>query len=446
MNSREIFEVIEQIAATSSKTEKEAIIAAYAKDADFVKVLRAALDPFVTYGIKKLPEPRVEGDGYITDDHWVVLYGLAARELTGAAATVGVELVLGTLEPGSRELFKRILLKDLRAGFSESTVNKAIPGLIPTFDCMLAHPYSEHKHKLKFPLYVEPKLDGVRVLTFVTGFDAASVKFFSRSGKEFTTFEHLKEPVQSTVFRWYSAAHHNKTWFDEHGGLVLESEVVSGSFNKTVGEVRRKDEQATDAVLYLFDVLPMSTFSRDDKSGCPLAGEWIMRRLRLTDICTYKKPEFPLILNQAERVESEDDIHRLYEYYRAQGLEGVIVKDPKALYHRRRNHAWSKIKAEESVDIPIIDAIEGTGKYEGMLGALVGDYNGVPVNVGSGFSDRQRSEFWYAWNNPGKATEFDLTRDLLEGRMMEVEFHEVTPDGSLRHPRFKRFRDDKEAA
>jgi DNA ligase-1 len=277
-----------------------------------------------------------------------------------------------------------------------------------------------------------------------------SVKFYSRSGKEFTTFEHLKAPVGKMVTNWLVANTINMKWFLEEAGagLVIEAEVVSGSFNKTVSEVRRKDEQATDAVLCMFDVLPLATFTREEKKGCELAGPWLKRRQRIEQLMTYAPMTTSLRLLETQKVNSEEEIHTMYEEFRAKGLEGAIVKDPIALYHRRRNHAWTKIKAEESVDVPITGAIEGTGKYQGKLGALVVNYNGVAVNVGSGLSDEQREEFWDAHKRDEQRCadgEDGIPVDDFEllNRTIEVEYHEVTPDGSLRHPRFKRFRDDK---
>jgi DNA ligase 1 len=448
LTTSEVFDIIEQIAGTNSKSEKEAIIKQHSDDETFRRVLLAALNPFVTYGIRQFHEAKEEGYKDFEDIHWSMLDQLAKRVLSGGNASASVKLAMDELSPKSMELFKRVLLKDLRAGFGESTVNKAIPGLIPTFECMLAHPYSEHKHKLKFPLYVEPKLDGVRVLTFVTAL-GSEVKFYSRSGKEFSTFEHLKAPIREMVKQWITTNATDMQWLmnTAGGGLVIEAEVVSGSFNKTVSEVRKKDEQATDAKLYMFDLLPLATFLKQDKKGCEVAGKWVDRHARLVRLARRANPFGPLVMLDPREVNSEEEIHALYEQFRAEGLEGVIVKDPLSLYHRRRNHAWTKMKAEESEDVYIYTAIEGTGKYEGMLGAIVVDYKGVRVNVGSGFSDEQRKEFWEAFLRDREASTNDVGGiggiGELIGRLVEVEYHEVTPDGSLRHPRFKRFRDDK---
>lgn len=206
--------------------------------------------------------------------------------------------------------------------------------------------------------------------------------------------------------------------------FVLDGEVVSGSFNKTVSEVRKKDVQATDAEFHIFDLLPKSVFAE----GTPAKWSYLDRRKCVEEFAALAVKGGPIKAIPRYLVNSVEEIHTLYEAVRARGLEGLIVKDPEALYVRKRSHAWMKIKAEETVDLYVTGWEPGTGKYEGLIGAFIVDHNGVPVNVGSGLSDELRSE------DPNE----------IVGRMIEVEYHEVTPDGSLRHPRFKRFRDDKD--
>lgn len=422
MNSREIFSHIEKIASTSSKNEKEALIAEKAGDEDFLFVLKSALDPFVTYGIGTFPayEVNFSGEDIRFEELETLLGMLADRTLSGNAARNALIQYAESLNHESGELLQRIVLKDLRAGFSENTVNKVKPAFIATFDCMLAHPFSEFKNKVKYPLAVEPKLDGVRVLAFVD-IDKRSVRFMSRSGREFTTFDHLIAPCvefarllpEDDIFM--------------SGKIVLDSEICSGIFNETVSQVRKKGGQAVDAKMYVFDVLPEATFLSNDKKGCRVAGTYHERRDRL-ELAQSAMGESPVIVLPQSLVQSEAEIHALYERYRAQGLEGVLVKDLDALYQRRRSQAWLKIKAEESKDLRIKATVPGTGKYEGMIGAVVVDHDGVDVNVGSGLSDELRAQ----------------EPEFFIGRLAEIEYHEVTPDGSLRHPRYKRFRDDKD--
>jgi DNA ligase 1 len=490
VNSDDIFEAIEAIAATPSKNEKVQRIAKLLQSSDQARdILKLSYDPMVTFGIGEKSLPRLPIEHVVDDwgrpfneDTFTLLGRLAKRQVTGSAATTWVHDELHRLSAKSAELLKRILLKDLRAGFTSSSINKAEPGTIITFDCALAHPFEDHKHKLTYPLVAEPKLDGVRVLAFVDAGEG-EVHFFSRSGKEFTTFEHLKAPLLEAVEAYrgelmdrageaYDAAGGPEGGpsgdgidcglidgcYDEHKvdeilTCVFDGEVVSGSFNKTVSEVRKKDVQATDAQFYAFDMLTRCEFdSPGPKDEC--GPSYMSRRKRLEELltdATGKVGRGPIRLIPKWDVANEEQIHALYTEVRAKKLEGLIVKDPHAPYYRKRHHAFAKIKGEMTVDVVVVDAIEGTGRFEGMLGALVVDFGGVRVNVGTGFDEAQRASFYEAWQNDLNcrndwikgAPSLDSFRGELLGRLIEVEAHEVTPDGSLRHPRFVRFRDDK---
>jgi DNA ligase-1 len=457
MNSDQVFAAIEKIAATPGKMDKTNLVRDLLGDELGERVLKAAYDPFVTYGVKKMPMHERECEPRQFDEStWLLLDRLAKRELTGNEAKAALQVELGSLTADSVELLTRILTKDLRAGFTEGTINRAVPGTIVTFECALAHPYKVHKHKLTFPLYAEPKLDGVRVLAFVNLTEPnlwwnGSVRFFSRSGKEYTTFDHLKEPLLSRAYDFWRNTVHDRnsetagTENDDCAELlqvVFDGEVVSGSFNKTVGDVRRKDEQAVDAKFCVFDFLTQEEWGvLDSKDGCWMAGPYEQRRKRLEQaisgpaagVTVFRLPTWPCA--------DEESIYKLYDSVRAKGVEGLIVKDPKAFYYRKRHHAFAKIKAEETEDLKVVDAFEGEGKYVGMLGGVIVDREGVAVKVGGGFSDEQRAEFWAAYQRDMKGGVPEGGVGELVGRLIEVKFHEVTPDGSLRHPVFVRFRD-----
>jgi DNA ligase-1 len=112
-----------------------------------------------------------------------------------------------------------------------------------------------------------------------------------------------------------------------------------------------------------------------------------------------------------------------------------MIKDLKAPYQCKRSTAWLKLKPFIEVSLEVTDVEEGTGKNVGRLGALVcsgmDDGKLITVNVGSGFSDDNRIEFY-------------RDRNLVVGRIVEVRADAVTQnqDGtySLRFPRFKGFR------
>ena len=441
-SSDDVMGVLMSIVTQSSKKSKEAIIREYSADPLFKRVLTAMLDPFVTYGIASIPSNEQSAGTQVFDDStWALLQDLANRVLTGNAARTAVKDELNRLSLFSGQLLTRILQKSSFAGFSESTVNSAIPGLITTFDCMLAHKFEEER-VTRWPQIVEPKLDGVRVLAFIKE-SANEVRFFSRSGKEFLNFDHIKMDLLDKGRKFRMSLPALSDEFVDSETIVLDGEMVSGSFNKTVSEVRRMDGQAKDAIFHVFDMLYGDCFTHEDKKGSVSVGTYTERRERLTRFMAGFDPRSVEII-RAYTVNSVAEIHSIYAKVRERGLEGLIVKDPNGLYHRRRNHAWMKIKNEETVEVRIVGAEEGINKYQGMLGALVCELkNGVRVNVGSGLSDEQRDTFWRAYRHDVSPQETLILPGRLLGRFIEVEFHEYTPDGSLRHPRFVRFRDDK---
>jgi len=107
-----------------------------------------------------------------------------------------------------------------------------------------------------------------------------------------------------------------------------------------------------------------------------------------------------------------------------------MVKDLEAPYKFGRGYEVMKLKVFHDVDLPIDSLEEGTGKHVGKLGSVGVNFNGVDVHIGSGFSDEIRESIW-------------KDKDKFMGRIIEVRYQEVTPDGSLRFPTFVCFRNDR---
>lgn len=439
------FAAIEDIAAVPGKNIKESLVSKHLPNDTFRRVLTYALSPDMTFGVskstlekahEKAEEIRTEeeknqnaGRLDLGDEHvWEILDQLANRKLTGNDAIYEMACIFVNSTEIVSALFGRIVLKDLRAGFSASTVNKAEPGTIVTFDCMLAHKYQDSRVKT-FPQFVEPKLDGVRTIAFVSEMGA---KFFSRSGKEFLNYGAIGDALVETLKEYYlSRALPSRP-------IAIDGEVVdSESFKSTVSTMRKKGVQAEGAVFNAFDVVPQSIFKDSEKKGSDKHGNYLDRRALLGKIISAV-PSDRVNMISSYMVKSHSEIEYYYEIFQNNGLEGAIVKHPNGLYHRRRNHDWMKIKAEESVELLVVDYFEGEGKIAGSLGGLVGDFKGTEVRVGGGFSDALRQSLWDRL--------IKNKSDSAMGRLMEVAYHEVTPDGSLRHPRFVKFRDTQTGA
>ena len=120
-------------------------------------------------------------------------------------------------------------------------------------------------------------------------------------------------------------------------------------------------------------------------------------------------------------------IHYTNKLMRDNDFEGVMINLADQPYEFRRTTALLKVKTFNDADLKIIDMIEGEGRNAGTLGALVVDYKGFPVGVGSGFNDEQRLWFW-------------IHRKQTVGRIVKVSYFEETQDKegnlSLRFPTF----------
>jgi DNA ligase-1 len=131
-------------------------------------------------------------------------------------------------------------------------------------------------------------------------------------------------------------------------------------------------------------------------------------------------------------VQSVEHIQRMYEKALSLGYEGLVIKDADSLYERKRSSSWLKMKPNEMDEVEIIGFMEGdeNGRFAGTLGSIIGRRkDGTKVRV-AGFTDEERD---HIWNN----------QELWLGEIVEVNFHEVTPDGSFRHARFNRTQDVK---
>jgi DNA ligase-1 len=293
------------------------------------------------------------------------------------------------------------------------------------FPAMLSHKFNAKKYTADdYPVVVEPKLDGIRCLIILKHCEDEEdawydISVYSRAGKPFTSLEAIEDMICDTF---------GETGWEED--MVFDGEVFCGDFKTTVSQVKRKSEQAVDAVYTIFDIIPLSEF---EEGSTAFFDE---RRTKLVEFFAAAPPsQKKLQLSKAVLANSVDEVHDLYAKARDMGHEGVIVKfrtGEKSRWVPKRSWGWMKIKDKQTADCKIIGAEEGEGRLEKTLGAIVIDYKGTIVNVGTGFTDDERHKLWRL-HKKGK----------LKGLTVEVSYHEETPDGSLRHPAFEHIRIDK---
>ena len=263
---------------------------------------------------------------------------------------------------------------------------------------------------------IEPKLDGIRVIATV---DAAKgwVSFQTRNGHPLTTLGSCAPDLLKL-----GAAIGKPCCFD--------GEAIAGAgFYDGAGKLMKKDDTDADGILAIFDLPWVEGWVATD------CVPYLDRRKAITDAfdkaglhSSEKIKQVPVF----ETITTADiDPEALVQKAISLGWEGVVLKDIDAPYYQgKRSKAWIKLKGSETYDCPIVGFVPGKGRFDGAAGALLINYLGTVVAVGSGLSDELRLAIS---DQP----------HLYIGKVAEVQCQEITPNGSMRHPTLVKIRWDK---
>lgn len=384
------------------------------------------LNPFIRFGVKKYKVAEALDESTPSDQKVIeLLEKLAARELTGNAAVTAVESMVASMCSDGQDIFRRFLLKDPKAGVGISLCNKVFTNPIPKFEVQLATAYKEKgdKHpfkpnpKARWPMIGSLKLDGLRVICEVI-VDEEEVNFLSRTGNPITSLDHLK-PAMLELGKLSGYKH-----------IFFDGEGTAGSFNSSVSALRKKNIKAVGATYHIFDFFLPEWRSIAKTPEYKKNGMKLKQRLSML-VALFKN-------NRLQDYATDIHMHPFYIIYSHEDFverfmkrlddneEGEMGKDPDSVYEFKRTRSWWKLKDEIEADGEIVDFKPGSpdSAFAHTLGSVtVRLENGVEVEA-SGIKHQYLDEIW---NNQSKYL----------GRIVKVNAHEETPDGSLRHPRLK---------
>tara|TARA_B100000579_G_scaffold143300_1_gene116338 strand:- start:662 stop:1936 length:1275 start_codon:yes stop_codon:yes gene_type:complete len=410
--------IIQKLESDNSSLFKQSVIKDNLDNELFIAGARLALDPMITFGVKQVPFSETDGAGVETGQVHEVFHQLINRQLTGHAARDAIqELCDSATNEQWNDWYRRILIKDLRCGTGAKLINKVQADTIPLFGCMLAHDGAKHPKKIAGECYVEYKYDGVRVIAIVQN---GSATLHSRNGKLLENFPHIEEALSKPEFE----------------GLVFDGEVMSEDFQTLMKQVHRKEgAQTEDSYLAVFDMLTIDEFNAGGTSKNAI--ERRQRIVNLSNLFTYRIQLVDATLIDMDSDEGQVKFQAMNKRALDEGYEGLMIKPVSEGYKCKRSHAWLKIKPFIEVTLKVVELEEGTGKNEGLLGALVveGEDDGkfFKLNVGSGLTDENREQIWE-------------NQDKVIGQLVEIRADAATQSQdaddvwSLRFPRFKTFR------
>lgn len=429
---------VSELRSAKGSLAKADILRRYSEDEDFKKFLYYALNPMLTYKVSEsslaaiqenVPLPMPQDTIFDLCEYLSGKSGVSRDDLYRAAA------FLHSLEEPVCEVYTSLLSKTLRLGVTNTSVNKIIPGLIPEWEVQQAYPIEKYPLKENVWFSVTQKLNGVRA-TYYQG------KIYARTGQEYKGLDHILAEIRSSV----------------PDGIVLDGELTLSPVHRTgisdneafriaTGLINSENADKTGICYTVFDCLP------DDDFAAGISKATYSERRMVLDSINTKLLKCSVNHSVVERDGHCIHIHRnvtvLPVLYQGTDqskipelLDRMVREDKEGLmvnldvpYKCKRHNGILKVKRFYTMDLPIIRCEEGSGRLAGTLGAFVLDFKGNEVNVGTGFSDEQRKEFW-------------SSREELPGTLCEVKYKEISSDKntgaeSLQFPVYVSLRTDK---
>ena len=410
-------EIFAEMTNTRGSIAKTEILKKHASNEIFKKALKYGLDTFISFNVVKIPKvkhrlelPLSEEEAW--GEYFTILDECASRHVTGNAAIDRVYACFESVKESDEVWMRKILQKRLSIGASAKTINKVYAGLIPTFEVSLAQRFELKRIVEHQQVYVEPKLDGIRCFAIVENGEAM---LFARSGKLISNFD---DTIGSALVAL--------------GDGCYDGELMGEDFISLMRQAYRKENiESEGTYLALFDFLSLKEW-KTNKTIMSTASRYqeLSRKIETNKVMGTDSAYILLVQRYIVNADY-DSIMKLHDTFVTKGYEGAMVKTIDSPYHFGRSYDIMKVKKFHDADL-LIEAIEeGSGRLSGKMGAVMVDYHGVKVMVGSGFSDEERTQ---VWND----------KDSFIGRMIEVRYQEVTPDGSLRFPTFVCFRSDRQ--
>ena len=298
--------------------------------------------------------------------------------------------------------------KQRKSGYVDSVeaaqngeLDKLIEGGI---EPMLAFTFEKQGKKIKYPCYVQPKLDGIRCIAVVKD---GKCTLWSRTRKPITSCPHIVEEIEK--------------YFKKD--IVLDGELYSDQFKDNfehiVHLVRQEepDPEHTDVQYHIYDIVNEEKF--DDRCAA----------LSLF-FASYKNPNFKYLkCVSTHMVEMEDQVSDWFSQFKEEGYEGCMLRNAEGFYKNKRSTDLIKVKEMQDAEFEIIGCEEGRGKLAGHVGAFVcrtkdgQEFKAKP----SGATERLRSYF--------------LDSSLWKGKRATVQFQDLTSYGIPRFPVLKIIRD-----
>lgn len=424
-----LYNQFEELKSKSAKKDKVEVLTKYSKDSTFCFVLEYLLNINKPSGIgkaklKKKLSVKAPSKTFNSDIKELIKFLIRKNNSMDDISVWHIQYHLNKIKNKNHHKFlSEIITKDYKCGVTDLTAYGIIPGLERNWRVRKGHALKDFKQIKNKPVIVSLKLDGYR---YVAIKENDSIEIFSTSGTKIEGLIEIEKELKLVPNGVY----------DGECIALGEFENSTERFNATT-KILAKDGIKTGVEFVIFDY---SDKIEEFKNYQKINIEKLDRYNVANSILKDKGFKFIRIIDVyliSNKVTEKiyDDIFKKYEEVIELGEEGLIIDIADAPYVRSKNNSMFKLKPEITGDFKVIALNEGTGKDKGRLGSFTIEYKNNTVNVGSGLTDSIRNE---VWNNKDK-----YINKLIEVTYFGETKDEKTGDLSLRLPRFKRFRHDK---
>ena len=420
-----VIEILELLESDNSRLFKESILKNNISNELLRRCFSLTLDPWKNWGISKYERPKTVGNNGHSNDllssFLDCLEALHNREFKGNAARAKAEKWIHSGDELTQKWFERILWRNLRCGVSSTLVNKFWPNTVVPFSVALADTLETKPSNggfkitedVKYPVRVEAKLDGLRVIAVK---ESGAIAFYTRNGTVLETLPILGSFLESI----------------EIDNVVFDGEVMGKDWNDSASVLMssKKKKDDSDMVYHIFDVVTLEDWKKQE---CHLKYSERLDILRLAfkDYPTQTQIRFV----KSKNCTNENEIKEFYLECLAEGYEGVMLKDDTAKYQWKRSKSILKLKpvtTHEGVVVGWYNAKESTKRAGQFGGFNVLLPNGVTTRVGGGYTDEIKKRVQ------------EEGPDSYIGKIVECEAQLLTQDGCMRFPVFSRFRDESD--
>lgn len=446
---RTVYDTILACRNDSGKLAKIAFLEAQKDNNDLKRFLQVCYEQKINFFMRKL-RPELAGSFPVSDDvHFTrelledLVENLSTRKITGNQAKAWVATLHDKLQGWERELLELLIGRDVRAGFSESTINKVWPELVtdvPYMRCCLPKEAKMKNWDWSKGVYSQIKADGM--FQYAAHHADGIISMMSRAGTPMP-IEYFKDIVAELRDRVPAGMQASGELLMTRNGEILPRQIGNGYFNSLINDGELEDPTLIP-IYQVWDIMPISEMKPKNKYKVPYKTRFEQVINLFSGSAFVKAIESKIVYS----------IKEAYEHYKEaleRGLEGTIVKYPDAIWEDTTSKLQVKLKLEADVELKIVGFTEGTGKNKDLFGSIMLESEDglLVVNCGSGFPDKPNK---VGPNAHVTRAFIHSIRDELIGAVITVRSNMMlVPSGSkttwsLFLPRFIEIRYDKKEA